>query len=77
MYHVYWIGADGAVRERVITQSGELNNWASHNSRGLRSVFLYSPRQREWGRLEPTSQWRLVQPDKVPTAIRAYHLITQ
>ena len=77
MYHVYWIGADGAVREKVITVFGELNNWANHNKRGLRQVFVYSLRQREWGRLESTSQWRLVQPDKVPTAIRAYRLITQ
>ena len=87
MYLIYWIKPDGEIGAAEVENNEDLYGWTEQRGKYLRSqCYVYASRNRLWGiytnmylRPKPLAaelDWKIIPSATVPSAIRAYHLIT-
>lgn len=85
MYYIYWIKPDGEIGTAEVESGKDLYDWTKYEGTYLRcQPYAFIPDRQLWGTYIDMytrgkfseKDWKVISPATIPSAIRAYHLIT-
>lgn len=85
MYYIYWLKPDGSMGTAEVENGEDLYGWTKYRGTYLRcQPYVFITDRQLWGTYidmyvrgkSSERDWRVISPETIPPAIRAYHLIT-
>lgn len=83
MYYIYWIKPDGGIGTAEVENGEDLYSWTKRRGIYLKCrLCMFIPDRQLWATYtnmylrHAEKNWKIISPETIPSAIRAYHLIT-